>query len=125
MDERRMTASGEPFTLAEATMKIRVDGELHMTVAEGNGPINALDRALRKALLPAYPQLVDLKLVDYKVRILGTGAGTDALIRVMIESTDGSGRRWTTVGVSSNVIEASWQALSDAVAYKLHPTRAT
>ena len=125
MDERRVAASGEPFTLAEATMKIRVDGELHMTVAEGNGPVNALDRALRKALLPAYPQLVDLKLVDYKVRILGAGAGTDALIRVMIESTDGSGQRWTTVGVSSNVIEASWQALSDAVAYKLlHPTRA-
>jgi len=120
MDERRMTESGAPFALAEATMKVRVDGELHMTVAEGNGPVNALDRALRKALLTAYPALVDMHLVDYKVRILGSGAGTDALIRVMIESTDGSGRRWTTVGVSSNVIEASWQALSDAVVYKLH-----
>lgn len=120
MDERRMTETGAPFTLAEATMKVRVDGELHMTVAEGNGPVNALDRALRKALLAAYPALVDMHLVDYKVRILGSGAGTDALIRVMIESTDGTGRRWTTVGVSSNVIEASWQALSDAVAYKLH-----
>ena len=120
MDERRMTEAGAPFTLAEATMKVRVDGELHMTVAEGNGPVNALDRALRKALLVAYPVLVDMHLVDYKVRILGAGAGTDALIRVMIESTDGSGRRWTTVGVSSNVIEASWQALSDAVAYKLY-----
>ncbi|HBG30085.1 MAG TPA: citramalate synthase, partial [Gammaproteobacteria bacterium] len=120
MDERRMTETGAPFTLAEATMKVRVDGELHMTVAEGNGPVNALDRALRKALLVAYPVLVDMHLVDYKVRILGAGAGTDALIRVMIESTDGSGRRWTTVGVSSNVIEASWQALSDAVAYKLY-----
>ncbi|HXF07306.1 MAG TPA: citramalate synthase [Candidatus Acidoferrales bacterium] len=119
-DERRMTETGVPFTLAEATMKVRVDGELHMTVAEGNGPVNALDRALRKALLTAYPALVDMHLVDYKVRILGSGAGTDALIRVMIESADGSGRRWTTVGVSSNVIEASWQALSDAVAYKLH-----
>ena len=119
-DERRMTETGVPFTLAEATMKVRVDGEMHMTVAEGNGPVNALDRALRKALLTAYPALVDMHLVDYKVRILGSGAGTDALIRVMIESTDGSGRRWTTVGVSSNVIEASWQALSDAVAYKLH-----
>ena len=120
MDERRMTETGAPFTLAEATMKVRVDGELHMTVAEGNGPVNALDRALRNALLAAYPALVDMHLVDYKVRILGSGAGTDALIRVMIESTDGTGRRWTTVGVSSNVIEASWQALSDAVAYKLH-----
>ncbi|MEC9340940.1 MAG: citramalate synthase [Pseudomonadota bacterium] len=120
LDERRKDAEGRIVTLSEATMKVRVEGELHMTVAEGNGPVNALDSALRLALLPAYPQLSDMQLVDYKVRILESSAGTAAVTRVMIESTDDSGRRWTTVGASANVIEASWQALCDAIDYKLY-----
>jgi len=118
-DERRAAADGTLETLSEATMKVTVDGELHMTVAEGNGPVNALDNALRKALLPAYPQLADMQLVDYKVRIMETSAGTAAVTRVMVESSDQSGRRWSTVGASGNVIEASYQALFDAVNYKL------
>jgi 2-isopropylmalate synthase len=90
-----------------------------MTVANGNGPINALDTALRKALMPVYPQLEDMNLVDYKVRILTPQAGTRAITRVMIESADSSGRRWTTVGVSSNIIDASFNALYDGITWKL------
>jgi 2-isopropylmalate synthase len=100
-------------------MKVRVAGRMHMTVAEGNGPVNALDLALREALLAAYPTLAGLQLTDYKVRILESGAGTGATTRVMLECSDPSRRRWTTVGASTNVIEASWQALSDAITYKL------
>jgi len=118
-DERRTATDGSLETLSEVTMKVAVDGILHMTVAEGNGTVNALDNALRKALLPAYPQLVDMQLVDYKVRILESSAGTAAVTRVMVESSDQSGRRWSTVGASGNVIEASYQALFDAVNYKL------
>ena len=123
-DERRSGANGELETLSEATMKISVDGVVHMTVAEGNGPVNALDNALRKALLPAYPYLVDMQLVDYKVRILESSAGTAAVTRVMVESSDAAGHRWNTVGASGNVIEASYQALFDAVNYKLFLGRA-
>lgn len=119
IDEGRSSADGNLVTLSEVTMKVSVDGILHMTVAEGNGPVNALDNALRKALLPAYPQLQDMTLVDYKVRILESSAGTAAVTRVMVESSDQSGRRWSTVGASGNVIEASYQALFDAVNYKL------
>jgi 2-isopropylmalate synthase len=118
IDERRL-AEGRLVTLSEATMKVRVGGRLHMTVAEGNGPVHALDLALRQALLTAYPALAGLQLTDYKVRILESGAGTGAVTRVMLECSDASRRRWTTVGASSNVIEASWQALSDAIVYKL------
>src|SRR3546814_11258913 len=93
-----------------------------MTVANGNGPVNALDAALRKALLPSYPQLGDMHLTDFKVRIMpppeGT-TGTDAVTRVMIESADGAGRRWSTVGVSANIVAASFHALSDALAYQI------
>lgn len=120
IDERRYTESGELVTLSEATMKVRVDQQTHMTVAEGNGPVNALDCALRSVLLPAYPVLRDMQLVDYKVRILETSAGTEAVTRVMIESSDPTGQRWTTVGASGNVIEASYEALYDAIVYKLH-----
>lgn len=119
-DEHRTGADASRETLSEATMKVAVDGVVHMTVAEGNGPVNALDNALRKALLPAYPQLLEMQLVDYKVRILETSAGTAAVTRVIVESSDASGRRWSTVGASGNVIEASYQALFDAVNYKLY-----
>jgi 2-isopropylmalate synthase len=95
------------------------DGVRTRNSAIGNGPVNALDSALRKALVPYYPSLESMQLVDYKVRVLDNGAGTGARVRVLIESTDGK-RRWGTVGLSSNVVEASWQALVDSIEYKLH-----
>jgi 2-isopropylmalate synthase len=95
------------------------DGRRSRTSAEGNGPVNALDSALRSALVPYYPGLADMRLTDYKVRVLDNGRGTGARVRVLIESTDGK-RRWGTVGASANVVEASWQALLDSVEYKLH-----
>src|SRR5713101_717707 len=95
------------------------DGRRTRTSAIGNGPVNALDSALRSALLPYYPALERMQLVDYKVRVLDDGSGTDARVRVLIESTDGA-RQWGTVGLSSNVIEASWQALIDSIEFKLH-----
>ncbi len=119
LDERRWNAKGELVTLSEATIKVTFKGEDLMTVAEGNAPVNALDAALRKALNPVYPQLADLKLLDYKVRILTPNAGTRAITRVMIESADGHGESWSTVGVSSNIIDASYNALHDSIVYKL------
>lgn len=119
IDERRWNAKGERITLSEATVKVTVRGEDHMAVAEGNGPVNALDAALRKVLLPIYPQLRDLKLMDYKVRILTPQDATAAITRVMIESGDSLGNTWSTVGVSGNVIDASYNALRDAITYKL------
>jgi 2-isopropylmalate synthase len=105
-------------TLAEAMIKVRVDGEVMHTAAEGNGPVNALDQALRKALLEFYPNIANVKLVDYKVRILEESVGTESQVRVLIESTDGS-RSWRTVGSSVNIIEASWMALCDGLEYWL------
>jgi len=102
----------------EATVKLRVDGRIHHEVAEGDGPVNALDAALRKALAEAYPNLETMQLVDYKVRVINSEAGTAAGVRVMIESQDGQDA-WGTVGVSENVIEASWIALVDSFEYKL------
>lgn len=119
IDERRWNAKGELITLSEATVKMEVKGQPFMTVAEGNGPVNALDAALRKVLVPLYPELAALKLVDYKVRILTPEAATAAVTRVLIESTDGHGTTWTTVGVSGNVIDASYNALRDAITYRL------
>ncbi len=91
-----------------------------MTVAEGNGPVNALDNALRKSLMPAFEMLGDMRLVDYKVRILTPSDGTMAVTRVVIESADSHGERWSTVGVSENVIDASYNALHDGIVYKLY-----
>jgi 2-isopropylmalate synthase len=105
-------------TLAEAMIKVRVGGEVIHTAAEGNGPVNALDQALRKALLQFYPDLAPVKLVDYKVRILEESVGTESQVRVLIESTDGSDV-WRTVGSSVNIIEASWLALADSLEYWL------
>ncbi|MDP6445305.1 MAG: citramalate synthase [Pirellulaceae bacterium] len=104
--------------VTEATVKVRVGDDVHHHVAEGDGPVNALDAALRKALNMAYPNLAAMKLVDYKVRVVNGEAGTAARIRVMIESADESDI-WGTVGVSENIIEASWMALTDAIEYKL------
>src|SRR6201988_829242 len=119
MDDRRWNARGELVTESEATITLEVGGEKQMTVATGNGPVNALDSALRKALLAVYPQLIDMRLVDYKVRILTPNAGTGAVTRVMIESADGHGERWSTVGVSPNIIDASFNALHDSITFKL------
>ena len=115
--ERRFDANGNLKTFAEAVVKVEVNGENRMSVAEGNGPVNALDLALRKDLGELNPWIDDLELVDYKVRILN--GGTEAVTRVLIESRDGEGNRWMTVGVSSNIIDASFEALLDAVNYKL------
>jgi 2-isopropylmalate synthase len=104
--------------VAEATVRVRVKGMLEHTAAAGNGPVNALDHALRKALQEFYPSLVQLKLLDYKVRILDESKGTAAKTRVLITSGDGTDT-WGTVGVADNIIEASWQALVDSVEYKL------
>jgi 2-isopropylmalate synthase len=125
MDERRWNARGELITLSEAVIKLEVGGKDVMTVGEGNGPVNAMDNALRKALMPVYPQLDDLRLVDYKVRILTPGGGTGAVTRVMIESADSNGHRWSTVGVSANVVDASFNALNDSITYKLYRDGAT
>ncbi|MBI1211137.1 MAG: citramalate synthase [Alphaproteobacteria bacterium] len=115
--ERRHNAIGEEVTTSEAVVKVVVDGERLMSVGEGNGPVNALDQALRKDLGRYSKWLEDLRLVDFKVRILT--AGTEAVTRVMVESADGSGARWSTVGVSPNIVDASFEALLDSVTYKL------
>jgi 2-isopropylmalate synthase len=104
--------------LSEATVKVKVAGEIIHTAAEGNGPVNALDHALRKALLQFYPSLAAVRLVDYKVRILEESVGTESQVRVLIESSDGV-REWRTVGSSANIIEASWLALADSLEYWL------
>jgi 2-isopropylmalate synthase len=117
MVERRHNAVGDLVTVSEATVKVRIDGETMLSVGEGNGPVNALDTALRKDLGRYQSYISDLELVDYKVRIL-TG-GTDAVTRVLIESRDGEGNRWFTVGVSPNIVDASFEALLDSINYKL------
>ncbi len=103
---------------AEAMVKVRVRGEVLHTAADGNGPVNALDTALRKALLPHYPQIASFHLADYKVRILDSQNGTKAVTRVLIDTQNGT-KRWSTVGASANIIEASWRALVDSVEYGL------
>jgi 2-isopropylmalate synthase len=107
---------GVPIT--EATLKVRVQDQLVHVVADGDGPVNALDAALRKALLPTYPQLAEMKLIDYKVRVVNPREGTAARVRVVIESQDATDL-WGTVGVNENVVTASWLALADAFEYKL------
>jgi len=106
-------------TITEATVKLRVNSHTEHVVAEGDGPVNALDNALRKALSAAYPNLAQMQLVDYKVRVINSAEGTAARVRVVIESRDHTDV-WSTVGVSENVIEASWLALVDSVEYKLY-----
>ncbi len=104
--------------ITEATVKIRVDGRVEYTVAEGDGPVNALDFALRKGIEKFYPEVSNMHLTDFKVRVLDGSEGTAAKVRVLIQSQDES-ESWTTIGVSENIIEASWQALVDSVEYKL------
>lgn len=111
--------TGDGTTTTEATVKLRVGDEVRHEVAEGDGPVNALDAALRKALNGQFPNLRGVQLVDYKVRVINSDAGTAAAVRVVIESRDEDGAIWGTVGVNENVIKASWDALVDAIEYKL------
>jgi 2-isopropylmalate synthase len=115
--ERRFAENGETDSVAEAFVKVDVDGERLISAAEGNGPVNALDLALRKDLGKYQHFIEDMELVDYKVRVFQ--GGSDAVTRVLIETGDGTGETWTTVGVSSNIIDASFQALIDSMTYRL------
>jgi 2-isopropylmalate synthase len=115
--ERRYNAMGELVMASEAIVKVRVGDEILISAAEGNGPVNALDVALRKDLGKYQDLIQDLELTDYKVRIYQ--GGSDAVTRVLIEFTDGNGESWTTIGVSPNIIDASFQALTDSIVYKL------
>jgi 2-isopropylmalate synthase len=114
---RRHNAKGELETFTEATVKVKIDGEDYISVAEGNGPVNALDLALRKDIGKYQDHIADLELLDYRVRVFQ--GGTDAVTRVLIEFGDATGLTWSTVGVSANIIDASFQALIDAITYKL------
>jgi len=109
----------EEHPVCEATIMVSVGGKTEHTAALGNGPVNALDNALRKSLEKFYPQLKETELIDYKVRVLSTGEGTASKVRVLVETGDKK-NKWGTVGVSENIIEASWQALVDSVNYKLY-----
>src|SRR5262249_26865833 len=113
-----MEGGGEGVPVTEAAVKLRVGGQLMHTVSEGDGPVNALDGALRKALLPVYPRLAEMHLADYKVRVVNARAETAARVRVVIEWRDGEAG-WGTGGGSENIIDASWQALAEAIEYKL------
>ncbi len=115
---RPPTRGNQEEPLSEATIKVKVDNRVVHTAAEGDGPVDALDQALRKALLQFYPDLTVVKLIDYKVRILEETAGTASQVRVLIESSDGR-ENWRTVGSSTNIIEASWLALADSIEYWL------
>ena len=121
MVERRFDSHGRLKTVSEAVVKMVIDGKTVMSVAEGDGPVNALDLALRKDIGKFQAEIADLELADYKVRILN--GGTEAITRVLIESTDDTGVRWWTVGVSENIIDASFQALMDSIVYKLMKNR--
>ena len=110
--------NGSGDSMCQATIKISVGDEEEITAAEGDGPVNALDNALRKALTKFYPQIMEMGLVDFKVRVIDGSDGTAAKVRVQIESRD-SKDIWSTIGVSENVIEASWQAVVDSIRYKL------
>jgi 2-isopropylmalate synthase len=115
---------GNGVVMSEATVKVHLPGldgtaERVISTAEGNGPVNALDNALRQALVGRHPELADVSLADYKVRILGWNGGTGATTRVLVDTTDGAGE-WTTVGVHANIVEASWHALVDALTYAVH-----
>ena len=115
---RRPTEVTDESVACEATVKVQVDGQVMHTAASGNGPVNAMDKAARKALMEFYPALGVIKLLDYKVRVVDQGTGTEAMVRVLIDSTDGDAT-WHTVGCSANIIEASWMALQDSLEWWL------
>jgi 2-isopropylmalate synthase len=117
---RVIVENTENTVKSEATVKVHVGGKRIIATAEGNGPVNALDSALRSAVAEQFPEFNQVELVDYKVRILAGSAGTDSITRVLVSSARGP-QEWTTVGVHANVVEASWQALVDALVYALQP----
>lgn len=119
IDEKKYDQDGNSVTHSEATIRVKIDDQEILSVADGNGPVNALDLALRKALSEKYPVLENTRLTDYKVRILTPSSGTKAITRVQIESRDGSNNKWTTIGVSENIVDASFRALRDSITYKL------
>ena len=112
-------ARGDGGAVSEATVKLRAGGRRLVATGEGNGPVNALDEGLRTALAGVYPEIDGVELVDYKVRILDSAHGSDAVTRVLIEMADDN-QSWTTVGVAANIVEASWMALLDGLTYGLH-----
>jgi 2-isopropylmalate synthase len=118
VEKRPANGKGEELINSEAMIKLKVGDQVMHTAAEGDGPVNAVDNALRKALEGFYPSLKEMHLVDYKVRVLDGKDGTSAKVRVLIESADSEGT-WSTVGLSENIIEASWQALTDSMNYFL------
>jgi len=123
LDSRvQVTYDSDGHKRADAVLKVTVQDEIEHTASDGNGPVDALNKALKKALLRFFPELEDVKLTDYKVRVINEQEGTSAKVRVLIESSDGKSK-WSTVGVSQNIIDASWQALSDSFNYKLTKTR--
>ena len=119
LDYRAMVHRHEDRRVAEATIKLGIGGQEVHTAAEGNGPVNAFDRALRKALQPLFPQVADIRLADYKVRILNSDTGTGAVTRVLIDWHDATGRRWSTVGAGTNILDATWLALADGYEFAL------
>ncbi len=119
MDERRFNARGQMVVESEATVTLNVGSSSFHEVSVGNGPVNAVDTALRKALIKIYPSLNDVSLVDYKVRIIDSGSGTEATTRVLIECQGHQGQRWRSVGISTNIIDASVMALADALTWRL------
>jgi 2-isopropylmalate synthase len=123
VDDREWSNSGELKMSSKADVTLDVNGNEISTSAQGNGPVNALDTAIHKALANMYPEISEVKLVDYKVRIINPESGTEAVTRVIIESADEDGNRWSTVGVSANVIDASYNALRDSLIYRLLKSR--
>jgi 2-isopropylmalate synthase len=119
VEQRAESGESESTVTSEATVRLTAKGERVVAVGEGNGPVNALDRALRTALEQTFPELASLELTDFKVRIIEGSSGTGAITRVLVESSDGTGGTWSTVGVDENVISASWHALEEAVTYGL------
>jgi 2-isopropylmalate synthase len=119
IDERRFNAKGALVTQSEASLRVAVNGTAYFEVAEGDGPVDALNKALRKVLEKVYPALGELQLADYKVRILSPDLATAAITRVIMECSDASGHRWSTVGVDKDVINASYNALHDSITYML------
>lgn len=119
LDECKYNDQGAVINICEATIKIKIDDEATITTSEGIGPVNALDKALRKSLAAKYPIMNDVFLTDYKVRILTPTDGTKAITRVQIESSDKKGHKWTTIGVSANIVDASYRALYDSITFKL------
>ncbi len=119
LNERRFNSKGSLINISEATVKIKIKEQEILKVGEGNGPVNALDKALREALQKDYPALNNIRLTDYKVRILTPSQATQAVTRVQIESQDDKGNKWTTIGVSENILDASYKALHDSITYKL------